>query len=161
MIITISAEKETLSLCCHLFKPRHAPTHSGEEKVRFGSGVWGEMWFPVVAGRRSHILFIFTRAAHGHISEWLLFHKSEQKDGILYEGLMKILSLINWPVGALWAGQQAPPRKFQIHLFLTVRVGVFSHCFIISLNNSASLWLLKHFLSSFCFPRALILFLIL
>lgn len=82
--------------------------------------------------RHSHLLFIFARVAHGRISEWFLFHQSEQKDGILYEGLMKILSLINWSVGVFWAGQRAPHVNSQ-NVYLSrseMFFFLFLHCLI-------------------------------
>lgn len=73
-IITLIISVVVLRRFCHLLKcRRHTETHSDEEKVcDCGCGWEGP--------------YIIYFQACSHISQWFLFHQSEQKDWILYEG---------------------------------------------------------------------------
>lgn len=117
----------------------HTQTHWEEEKVCFGSEVWGGTWFPAVAeAPQSSIIYFRTCGTRPHLRMVSISPKWTEGWNFIWGADENIVPnklvcgcFLSWPACA--------PRKFQKRLFVSVRYVFFSFFQLFFL------WIVLHF----------------
>lgn len=143
IIRIISAENTTLGFCSGTcWNPcshTHTQTHWEEEKVCFGSGVWGGTWFPAVAeAPQSSIIYFRTCGTRPHLRMVSISPKWTEGWNFIWGADENIVPnklvcgcFLSWPA--------CTPRRFPKRLFVSVR-DVFLSFFALF-----DLWMVVHF----------------